>query len=284
MALRAGLLNLEEAVAHADNACAVAGRAGLLRRARTASGAVAARAFIPGRNADVHLAPVRSILKAHLQGVAHVVAAHRLRPLRTGAATATASEEVGEDVAEGALEVAGIHSAEAAEPALTEAARAGARRARINPGLAEAVVGSTLLLVGQNRIGFADLLELFFSSLVARIAVRVIFHGKTPIGLLDVVLGGSAIYAEHLVIVLFRHVDVVDFKKLRKGRLVKLADPSRNGSAFAAPGVPFTPPEASPGTWRNGPNLKDYFFTSVKSASTTSSSFLPASAPCCCCG
>ena len=67
-----------------------------------------------------------SILKAHFNREAHIVAASRLRTLRTRSAASSAAEKIGEDVAEGALEVrSAVHPAEASKTALTAAETAG---------------------------------------------------------------------------------------------------------------------------------------------------------------
>jgi hypothetical protein len=70
----------------------------------------------------------------------------------------------------------------------------------------EAVEGRALGVVGQHFVGFLDLFELRFRRLIARIAVRVKFHGEPAICLLDVGFGRVALDAEHLVVVAFRHV------------------------------------------------------------------------------
>ncbi len=64
-----------------------------------------------------------------------------------------------------------------------EAAGAGA-----HAGLAVAIVGRALLRVAQHLVRLGDLLEPGL-RLGRRVAVRVVFHGQLPVGLLDLGLG-----------------------------------------------------------------------------------------------
>ena len=145
-----------------------------------------------------------SILKAHFNREAHIVAASRLRALRTRSAASSAAEKIGEDVAEGALEVrSAVHPAEASKTALTAAETAG--RIRIYAGLAETVVGCALLLIGEHGICLTHLFELRLSGFIAGVAIRVVLHGKATIRFLDLVLRCPALNAEHLIVVLFSH-------------------------------------------------------------------------------
>src|SRR5690349_4714594 len=70
----------------------------------------------------------------------------------------------------------------------------------------------TVLIVDGSLVGFAEnfvsllgFLEFLFGFLVAGIAVRVVLHRQTAIGLLDVGLGRGARNIEHLVVIAFRH-------------------------------------------------------------------------------
>jgi len=54
--------------------------------------------------------------------------------------------------------------------------------------MAISIIGATLLLVGEHFVGFLDLFELFLGFLVARIAVRVIFHCELAISLFQLIL------------------------------------------------------------------------------------------------
>ena len=76
---------------------------------------------------------------------------------------------------------------------------------RIYAGLAETVVGRTLLLIGEHGICLTHLFELRLSGFIAGVAVRVVLHGKATIRFLDLVLRCPALDAEHLIVVLFSH-------------------------------------------------------------------------------
>ncbi len=65
--------------------------------------------------------------------------------------------------------------------------------------VAVAVIGGPSLRVGEDLIGLRGLLELLLGGRVVRVDIRVQFAGKTAKGLLDVLLGGVAGHAEHLV-------------------------------------------------------------------------------------
>lgn len=71
--------------------------------------------------------------------------------------------------------------------------------------MAEPVVGGALLLVLQDFVSFAAILEFRFGLGIARIAVGVILHGHLAIGLLDLLRRGTLRQAEKFVIVLLRH-------------------------------------------------------------------------------
>ena len=188
VAVRAGLLDAEEALAHVHRAGAVAGRAGL--------GLVPGLAPVPWQVSQVSQLGMRicvslprgGFLERDLHRVAQVAAAVDL--LAAAAARRRrrcAAEDVAEDVAEG----------------LGEAAEAFRRRrraahVRVDAGVAVLVVGRALLRVGQHLVGLLGLLELLLGLLriVALVAVGVVLHRQLAIGLLDVVLGGVLRHAE----------------------------------------------------------------------------------------
>src|SRR6185503_20358592 len=116
------------------------------------------------------------------------------------AVAAATAALLAEDLAEDVAECIG----EAAEA--FRAARACAeRRGLVDAGVAELVVGRALARVGQHLIGFLALLEFLLGLLVAGVAVRVVLHRHAAIGLLDLVLGGVAVDAQHRVIVALGH-------------------------------------------------------------------------------
>ncbi len=101
--------------------------------------------------------------------------------------TATAAEDIAEDVAE---------SVGKTVEALTAATTA---HLRIDAVVAVAIVGRTLVGVGEDLVGFLGFLELFLGFFVVRVAVRVVLHGQLAVGLFQFILGGVAIDAENLV-------------------------------------------------------------------------------------
>src|SRR6185312_5686964 len=193
VALRAGLLQREEALRHAYLAAAVAGRALLRRRARLGAAAVAGRALLERGDADLRFGAARRVLERELEVVAQVGAA--IHAVATAPA-ALLAEDLAEDVAE--------RVGEAAEAFGAARARAESRGG-IDARVAELVVGRALARVGQDLVGLLALLEFLLGVLVPGVAVRVVLHREAPIGLLDLVLGGVAIDAEHRVKVALGH-------------------------------------------------------------------------------
>ena len=123
VAVRAGLLHLQESAVDVDHAAAAAMRTGLLRRTRLATGAVTGFALFPNRHADVGLGTRHRLLKRDFERIAHVGTAKHLRPAATTAA-GTAPEDFREDVAEVAeTALALAEAAETAESACTGCAR-----------------------------------------------------------------------------------------------------------------------------------------------------------------
>jgi hypothetical protein len=67
--------------------------------------------------------------------------------------------------------------------------------------MAEAVVASALVLIGQDSIGFAAFLELFFRIWIVGIAIRMELHRKFPVRALDLNIGGRAGHTEDFVVI-----------------------------------------------------------------------------------
>ena len=78
-------------------------------------------------------------------------------------------------------------------------------RLRIDASVAVLIVGSPLLAVREDFVGFLGFLEVFFRLGIVRIAVRVMLHGQLAVGLLDFFFRGVAIDAENVVKVAFCH-------------------------------------------------------------------------------
>src|SRR6185437_11465110 len=118
-----------------------------------------------------------------LEFIAQIGAAKHLR-----AAALTAGENIAEHLAEDIAErLAG------AEPAAAAA---------LEPGVAELIIDGALVRIAQNLVGF---LEFVFGFGIVRIAVRMKFHGKPAVGLLDVRFRRALREIESLVIILLRH-------------------------------------------------------------------------------
>ena len=131
---------------------------------------MAGGAVLDPLDADFLFAAEGRFLEGQIQRRADVFAPHGGVGASPAAACAAAEE--------GAENVAQI--VEAAEPAeACAAAEAGAAcvgvEVRIHAGKAVLVIAGTLVTVGQNLIGLADLLEFFLRSLVAGVAVRMVF-------------------------------------------------------------------------------------------------------------
>jgi hypothetical protein len=58
--------------------------------------------------------------------------------------------------------------------------------------VSELIIDGTFLRIAEDFVGLLAVLELVFRGRIVGIAVRMIFHGKTAISLLDVGLGCSA--------------------------------------------------------------------------------------------
>src|ERR1019366_324360 len=99
------------------------------------------------------------------------------------------SEEVAEDVVE-IVEYRGVESAVAARPAG-------------NSRVTKAVVACALFAVGENRVGFAALLEALFGGRIVGITVGMVLQSEPAIGALDFLVVGRAADAQHFVVIAF---------------------------------------------------------------------------------
>src|SRR5699024_874037 len=109
------------------------------------------------------------------------------------AATHAATENIGKDVAEDITETTGPGT------------RTGTCRAA-EAGMTELVVGSTFLVIRQHVVGRGGFLATRPGLGSSGIAIRVILHCQTPIGLLYFVLGSAFRHAQCFVIILLRHI------------------------------------------------------------------------------
>jgi len=84
------------------------------------------------------------------------------------------------------------------EDGLVKAAAVGA-----DSGVAEAIVGSALVAVGEDGVSLGGFLEAVFGCGVAGIAVGVVLHGELAVGAFDFLLAGGSFYTENFVVVAF---------------------------------------------------------------------------------
>jgi hypothetical protein len=210
VALRAGLLDGEEALLHPDLARSVAGRAGDRLGARLGAGAFAGAALVHGRNADARIGAARRLFERDLEVVAQICAAIDAAP---AAAAAPPSAGIAEDFAE--------YVAEGIAEALTTTSAA--THVRVDAGVAVLVIGGTFLSVGQDFVCFLCFLELVFRFLAVRIAVRVVLHRQLAVRLLDLVVRGIPVDAEDFVKVAFCHLLS---PQIRQGTEVQGDDPA----------------------------------------------------------
>ena len=168
------------------------GGAGLATRsAATCAG------FLP-RDFDFAFHAEHRLLEADLQLVEEVVAFARAIG---GAATAATAEEIAESAAEPAAEhlvedVVQIHAGESAARARTAA------RVALRIGLvAELVVHLAFLFVAEHFISGRNLLEFLLRLLVARVAVRMVFHRLLAERLFDFVLCRRTRHFQYTIII-----------------------------------------------------------------------------------
>ncbi len=129
--------------------------------------ALAGLALGQGGNLDLGVGAEHGLFEIDLQFIAQIGAAKHLR-----AAALTAGENIAEHLAEDIAErLAG------AEPAAAAA---------LEPGMAELIIDGALVRIAQNLVGFLGFLEFVFGFGIVRIAIRMKFHGKPAVGLLDV--------------------------------------------------------------------------------------------------
>src|ERR1041385_2976922 len=75
----------------------------------------------------------------------------------------------------------------------------------LQSGVAEAIVGRTLLRVAQYAVSLAGFLEFFFRGGIVGVAVRMVALGELAIRALDFLLAGVTAHAEHFVVVALGH-------------------------------------------------------------------------------
>ena len=176
--------------------------AGLGGAALLGAGAAAVGAGLQALDGDGLVAALDRLHKGQRNGNLHI------RPLDRGVGVAgagAAAKAPKAAPAEEALEdIADIVKAEARRSAVTAgpaAVRGGV--ARVDAGKAELIVPAALFGVGEDLIGLPGLLELGLGLLIPRVQVRVILFGQGTIGLFDLIIGGLAGHAKHLIVISF---------------------------------------------------------------------------------
>jgi hypothetical protein len=140
-------------------------------------------------DANRRLLAAKAVLQRYFEVVTQIAAA-----ARPGLSSSAVAHELAEHFVE-----------DVGKPAGKAEFAGSARAALLKGGMAKAVVSRTLLVVLEDVVGFADVLELLLGVLVAGIAVRVTLHREFAIGLFEIVGTGGPRNAESLVIILLSH-------------------------------------------------------------------------------
>jgi hypothetical protein len=105
----------------------------------------------------------------------------------------------------------------------------------VDAEVAEAVVGRTLLAVGQDLVGLLDLLEAVGRAGLG-VPIRVVLQHQPPVRLADVVLAGAPADAQDFVVIAFRRGHAALHHRARAGCMV----------------IPSPAQEAEEGDWGRG--------------------------------
>ncbi|ELZ34548.1 putative glutamate dehydrogenase [Halogeometricum pallidum JCM 14848] len=181
-------------------------RAGVHVGVRRVARAVALRTALGSRDGELLFDPLVGLFEGQIDARAEVLSLPRTVTALAALSARAAAEELVEDVLEGvALATLAAHPSHSAHATHPAGARAAAGSAALL-GLLEAVVAHLVVLpaslfVGQHLLSLLHLLELLLG--VGFVGdVGVILCGLLAVGLLDLVLGRVARYAEHVVEVL----------------------------------------------------------------------------------
>ena len=164
---------------------------GACRGART----VALRTVLDAVDGDLFITAECGLLKGNHHGLADGFALTRCVCAAASAASAEAAETAAEEAAENIAQIDIVKSAEAACAATAVI--------RIDAGKAELIVAGAFVLVRQNAVCLAGLLELFGRLRIVFIQIRMVLFGELSIGFLDFVIRRALAYAKHLIIISF---------------------------------------------------------------------------------
>src|SRR5262249_21068973 len=170
---------------HAQTAPALASRAGNRLRACFGTTTLALLASDQCRHADRRLFAAERLLERHLEIITQVAAA--ILPSPTA-----------HDLAEHLVEDVGKATGGEAETTWVSATL-------LKGGMAEAIIGGTLLIVFKDVVSFVEVLEFLLGVLVAGIAIGVMLHCELAISSLEFVGAARLGDPECFVKVLFRH-------------------------------------------------------------------------------
>ena len=195
----------------------------LILEPRFRAGAVAGLALVELGDGNFLFAAERGLFERDFQIVTQIVAALRARRILAAA----------EDVFKNAAAARAEDLAENVERIVEAAARRSRRRAgalaRVKRGVAVLVVGGAFLRVAQRLVGLAEFLEFFLGLLVARIFVRMKFHGQLAVGFLDFLGVGFAARRRE-----FRNNRVWPSDEISVARLTILQSPNLAAAGFLA--------------------------------------------------
>src|SRR5512145_135156 len=195
-ARRASPLDGEKSLRRAHLAVAAARRTRDRLRAGLGAAAIARFARRRARHPDVRRLAEKRVLEADVEVVAQVGAVAR------AGLPAAPADEFAEHLVEDVGETAHVESEIAAALSAAAAKTIGPGFER---GMTEAIVSGALLLVLEDVVSLADILEFLLGLLVPRIAVGVELHGELPVGLLEVLRAGATVDAQGRVVVLLGH-------------------------------------------------------------------------------
>jgi len=183
------LLNRKESLLDTNLSAAAAPVAGGALRARLGSRAAAPAAFHLGGYFDVDGVARNGLLQRQGQLVPQV------GPAENPAAPAAAG--IAENIAENITE----YVAECI-PAGTKTA---AGLTGVHTGVTELIVCGALLRIGEDFVGFLGFLEAGFGLFVVGIAVRMVFHGQTPVSLLQFGFPGVSAASQDFIVIPLGH-------------------------------------------------------------------------------
>src|SRR5690348_16752139 len=178
MAFRTGLLDREKALLHAHLSVAVTRRTGDRRGTGACAIAVTGVANFHGRDANLGFRPPRGLFERDFQVIAQIRAAMDI------AVAASGIKKIVEYVAERIAKTTSAWT-----------------HARINSRVAMLIIRSPFSRVGKDFVRFLGLLEALLRFWIIRIAIRMVFHRKLAIGLLDILLIAVAVDAQYLVVI-----------------------------------------------------------------------------------